>query len=62
MSYKLRIGFEHTKIEFKMEFTNTELFGSTRTGKHRFEKCPEGAFRLRLSCCRRRKSNGCQAS
>lgn len=60
MSYKLHIRFESKKIGFTMEFV--ELFGSTRAGKCNFQRHAEGAFRLRLSCCPRWKSNGCQAS
>ena len=45
-----------------MEFINMEIFGSKRTGKHKFQRYAEGVFRLRLSCCPRWKSSGCQAS
>jgi hypothetical protein len=62
MSYKLRIRFERKKISFTMEFTNIELFGSTRTGKRNFQRYADGEFRLRLSYCPRCKSNGRHAS
>jgi hypothetical protein len=38
MSYKLRIGFERKKNLFHDEFTNIQLFGSTRTGRRNFQR------------------------